>query len=212
MNSFLCFYLNNLPDACRNWVRRDRSKSSSAPGLPQVCPEAERGGLLKKFLCPRSAPGVTQVCPGAERGTAQKVLCPRSAPGPLGQNFQFSKSYCVQRRKFFGVSNFKKCQLHWVIADKSHEHDTTLGSIFGYGFGHTGSFRKNGKSKTVFMGTKFHEKLIFLAFFSRKLATNSRSWATRSVTITLWHPEKMAPPVWFQALVGWSKLTTASTP
>ena len=25
--------------------------------------------------------------------------------------------------------------------------------------------RKNGKSKTVFMGTKFHEKLIFSAFF-----------------------------------------------
>ena len=76
----------------------------------------------------------------------------------------------------------------------------------------TGSFRKNGKSKTLFMGTKFHEKLIFSAFFSRELATNLRSWATRSVTITLWHPEKVAPPVWFQALVGWLRLTTASTP
>ena len=49
----------------------------------------------------------------------------------------------------------------------------------------TGSLRKNGKSKTVFMGTKFHEKLTFSAFFSRELATNLRSWATRSVTITL---------------------------
>ena len=39
----------------------------------------------------------------------------------------------------------------------------------------TGSFRKNGKSKTIFMGTKFHEKLIFSAFFSRELATNLRS-------------------------------------
>ena len=39
----------------------------------------------------------------------------------------------------------------------------------------TGSFRKNGKSKTVFMSTKFHEKLIFSAFFSRELATNLRS-------------------------------------
>ena len=39
----------------------------------------------------------------------------------------------------------------------------------------TGSFRKKGKSKTVFMGTKFHEKLIFSAFFSRELATNLRS-------------------------------------
>ena len=77
---------------------------------------------------------------------------------------------------------------------------------------YTGSFRKSGKSKTVFMGTKFHEKLIFSAFFSRELATNLRSWATRSVTITLWHPEKVAPPVWFQALVGWLSLTTASTP
>ena len=47
-------------------------------------------------------------------------------------------------------------------------------------FSNTGSFRKNGKSKTVFMGTKFHEKLIFSAFFSRELATNLRSWATRS--------------------------------
>ena len=72
----------------------------------------------------------------------------------------------------------------------------------------TGSFRKNGKSKTVFMGTKFHEKLIFSAFFSRELATNLRSWATRSVTITLWHPENVAPPVWFQALVGCLKPTT----
>ena len=41
--------------------------------------------------------------------------------------------------------------------------------------GDTGSFRKNGKSKTVFMGIKFHEKLIFSAFFSRELATNLRS-------------------------------------
>ena len=73
---------------------------------------------------------------------------------------------------------------------------------------YTGSFRKNGKSKTVFMGTKFHEKLIFSAFFSRELATNLRSWATRSVTITLWHPENVAPPVWFQALVGCLKPTT----
>ena len=77
---------------------------------------------------------------------------------------------------------------------------------------YTGSFRKNGKSKTIFMGTKFHEKLIFSAFFSRELATNLCSWATRSVTITLWHPEKVAPPVWFQALVGWLRLTIASTP
>ena len=46
----------------------------------------------------------------------------------------------------------------------------------------TESFRKNGKSKTVFMGTKFHEELIFSAFFGRKLATNLHSWATRSVS------------------------------
>ena len=64
-------------------------------------------------------------------------------------------------------------------------------------FAHTGSFRKNGKNKTVFMGTKFHEKLIFSAFFSRELATNLRSWASRSVTITLWHPENRALPVLF---------------
>ena len=35
----------------------------------------------------------------------------------------------------------------------------------------TGSFRKNGKSKTVF-STKFHKNLIFSAFFSQELATN----------------------------------------
>ena len=46
---------------------------------------------------------------------------------------------------------------------------------FRHHTGTTGSFRKNGKSKTVFMGTKFHEKLIFSAFFSRELATNIRS-------------------------------------
>ena len=40
---------------------------------------------------------------------------------------------------------------------------------------YTGSFRKNGKSKTVFMGIKVHEKLIFSAFFIRELATNLRS-------------------------------------
>ena len=72
----------------------------------------------------------------------------------------------------------------------------------------TGSFRKNGKSKTVFMGIKFQEKLIFSAFFSRELATNLRCRATSSVTITLWHPENVAPPVWFQALVGCLKPTT----
>ena len=40
---------------------------------------------------------------------------------------------------------------------------------------YTGSFRKNGKRKTGFMGTKFQEKLNFSAFFSRELATNLRS-------------------------------------
>ena len=39
----------------------------------------------------------------------------------------------------------------------------------------TGSFRKNGKRKTFFEGIKFHEKLIFSAFFSRELAKNLRS-------------------------------------
>ena len=72
----------------------------------------------------------------------------------------------------------------------------------------TGSFRKNGKSKTVFMSTKFHKKLIFSAFFSRELATNLRSWASRSAKITLWYPEKLAPPVSFYALVGCLKPTT----
>ena len=75
-------------------------------------------------------------------------------------------------------------------------------------FQYTGSFRKKGKSKTFFLGTKFHEKLIFSAFFSRELATNLRSWASRSAKITLWYPEKLAPPVCFQALVGCLKPTT----
>ena len=81
-------------------------------------------------------------------------------------------------------------------------HSTATQQRKSFGFSCTGSFRKNGKSKTVFIGIKFHEKLIFSAFFSLELATNLRSLATRSVTITLWHPEKVAPPVWFQALVG----------
>ena len=76
----------------------------------------------------------------------------------------------------------------------------------------TGSFRENGKSKKVFMGTKFHEKLIFSAFFSRELVTNLHSSAIRSVTITLWHPENAAPPVCFQALVGCLKPTTDLRP
>ena len=33
----------------------------------------------------------------------------------------------------------------------------------------TGSFRKNGKSKTVFVGKKFQGNSIFSAFFSREL-------------------------------------------
>ena len=36
---------------------------------------------------------------------------------------------------------------------------------------YTGPFRKNGKSKMDFMGTKFHEKLNFSAVFSQELAT-----------------------------------------
>ena len=79
---------------------------------------------------------------------------------------------------------------------------------FGQAARNTGSFRKNGKSKTVFMSTKFHKKLIFSAFFSRELATNLRSWASRTAKITLWYPEKLAPPVCFQALEVCLKLTT----
>ena len=91
------------------------------------------------------------------------------------------------------------CKEYWICNKKKVKWQTKS---------RTGSFRMNGKSKTVFMGTKFHEKLIFSAFFSRELATNLRPWATRSVTITLWHPENVAPPVWFQALVGCLKPTT----
>ena len=36
-------------------------------------------------------------------------------------------------------------------------------------------FQIEWQNKTVFMGTKFHKKLIFSAFFSQELATNLRS-------------------------------------
>ena len=39
--------------------------------------------------------------------------------------------------------------------------------MFDLTHSHTGSFRKNGKSKTFFTGTKFREKFIFSAFFCR---------------------------------------------
>ena len=64
---------------------------------------------------------------------------------------------------------------------------------------YTGSFRKNGKSKTVFMGTKFDKNLIFSAFFSRELATSLRSWATRFVTITE-HCASALCPRWTSSL------------
>ena len=62
-----------------------------------------------------------------------------------------------------------------MASDLALAAPTTLVTVYNSWGSTTGSFRKNGKSKTVFMGTKFHEKLIFSAFFSRELATNLRS-------------------------------------
>ena len=126
----------------------------------------------------------------------------------------YSKWLCMIRNKkinylgpFCFTMEIDKSALfgrYWSKAKKGHIlHPLLL---------HTGSFRKNDKSKTLFMDTKFHEKLIFSAFFSRELATNLRSWATRSVTITLRHPENVALPVCFQALVGCLKPTTDLRP
>ena len=53
---------------------------------------------------------------------------------------------------------------------------------------YTGSSRKNDKSKVVFTGTNFHKRLVFSAVLGPELAANLSSTASRSTTITQWHP------------------------
>ena len=71
----------------------------------------------------------------------------------------------------------------------------------------TGS--KNDKRITVFMGTKFHKKLLRTVFFSWESATNLRSWVSRSAKITLWYPEKLAVQCAFRPWkAAWSRPLT----
>ena len=50
--------------------------------------------------------------------------------------------------------------------------------------------------------------MVVSVFLSWELLKNLPSWASRSATITQWDPEKLLPPVRFQALVGCLRLTT----
>ena len=56
----------------------------------------------------------------------------------------------------------------------------------------TGSSEKNEKSKAVFLGTRFHKKMVSSAFF--ELRTSDKFTL---LPITLWRPEKLAPLVGF---------------
>ena len=49
----------------------------------------------------------------------------------------------------------------YISVDQKESSFPKTMTIYISGWDTTGSFRKNGKSKTIFMGTKFHEKLIF---------------------------------------------------
>ena len=75
---------------------------------------------------------------------------------------------------------------------------------------YTGSSRKNDKSKTVFTSLIFCKSSVFSAVLGQELAANSSSRAYRSITITWWHPQKLTPPICFQALVGCLRPTTYS--
>ena len=70
----------------------------------------------------------------------------------------------------------------------------------------------NDKSNTVFTGTNFNKILVLSAVLGQELAANLSSRASRSITITWWHPQKLEPPMCFQALVGFLRSTTASRP
>ena len=74
----------------------------------------------------------------------------------------------------------------------------------------TGSSRKNDKSKTVFTSLNFCKSWVFSAVLGQELAANSSSSASRSITITRWHPQKLTPPMCFRALVGCFRPTTHS--
>ena len=74
----------------------------------------------------------------------------------------------------------------------------------------TGSFRTNVKNKKVCENLNFHKKLVFSAVLGQELAANLSPAASRSITITPRHPQKLAPPMCFQALVGCLRSNTDS--
>ena len=54
----------------------------------------------------------------------------------------------------------------------------------------------------------FHTNLVFSAVLGHKLAANLPPPASRSTTMTPWHPQKLVPPMCFQSLVGCLRPTT----
>ena len=96
-------------------------------------------------------------------------------PENTGSNRRRSWKYCARRRRLFVIFTLgtRSIVVHLQGRDAFFVKLTYRASKCSF-VATTGSFRKNGKSKTVFMGTKFHEKLIFSAFLSRELATNLR--------------------------------------
>ena len=68
----------------------------------------------------------------------------------------------------------------------------------------------NDKSKTVFTGINFHKKWGFTGVFGSELAAILPSAASKTTTFTVRHSKKLAPPMYFQALVGCLRLTTDS--
>ena len=54
----------------------------------------------------------------------------------------------------------------------------------------------------------FHTNLVFSAVLGHKLAANLPPPASRSTTITPRHPQKLAPPMCFQAQIGCLRPTT----
>ena len=59
---------------------------------------------------------------------------------------------------------------------------------------HTGSFRKNDKSKSRSKGVNFYKILILSPFPGRKIATNYSPTPSRSLRNVLRLPSKVAPP------------------
>ena len=74
----------------------------------------------------------------------------------------------------------------------------------------TESSRKNVKRKTVCTSIDFHKSLVSSTGSGPELVANLSFTAPRSTTITPRPPNKLAPPICFQALGGCLRPTTDS--